>query len=238
MNYSYERVSTLKQDERRQEISLEHIKIDKRYIDKATGKNADRPRLNKLKLDCQSGDNIYCESISRLGRNVDDLRALCEFFKNKGVVIYFIKEGFNTNGDMYKFLLTILGAVAEMEREITVQRVKEGMEKAKKYGTKSGVPIGRPQRSIPKDFKKYYMKWKNCEITAVEFTKLLGVKSRTTLYTYIKVYEGDTKEIDRDNAINLYLQGTLKVEDISKITGITKNKLVEILKEEGIYKSK
>lgn len=232
MNYSYERVSTIKHDEKRQEMALEHIKINKRYIDKVTGKSADRPQLNKLKLEAKKGDNIYCESISRLGRNADDIRALCEFFKEKGVIVHFIKEGFNTNGDTYKFLLTILGAVAEMEREITVQRVKEGMDKAKRHGTRSGIPIGRPNREIPKDFKKHYEKWKFGEITAVEFTKLLGIKSRSTLYTYIKLYEGEIKEVDRDNAINLYKQGTLKLDDISKITGITKKKLIEILKKE------
>ena len=58
MNYSYERVSTIKQDERRQEISLEAYGIDKRYIDKAIGKNADREALNKLKLDVRKSDNI------------------------------------------------------------------------------------------------------------------------------------------------------------------------------------
>jgi DNA invertase Pin-like site-specific DNA recombinase len=81
MNYSYERVSTIRQDVRRQELSLLDYKIDKKYIDKATGKNANRPKLNKLMLDVKKGDNIYIESISRLGRNVDDLRQLTEYFK-------------------------------------------------------------------------------------------------------------------------------------------------------------
>jgi DNA invertase Pin-like site-specific DNA recombinase len=188
MNYSYERVSTTKQDERRQEISLNAYKIDKRYIDKQSGKNADRPELNKLMLAVNKGDNIYVESISRLGRNVEDLRQLCEYFSEKGVTVHFIKEGFNTNGNSYKFMLTILGAVAEMERELTVERVKEGIEKAKTFGTKSGKPIGRPERELPKDFKKYYAKWKSSGITAVEFAKLLGI-SRATLYRYIKEYE-------------------------------------------------
>lgn len=188
MNYSYERVSTVKQDERRQEIALSNIKIDKKFIDKATGKNADRPELNKLKLAVKKGDNVYCESISRLGRNVEDLRELCEYFTEKVVTVHFLKEGFNTNGNSYKFLLTILGAVAEMERELIVDRVREGVEKAKIYGTRSGKPIGRPERQIPKDFEKYYKKWKNKEITAVEFAKLLQV-SRMSLYRYIRDYE-------------------------------------------------
>lgn len=189
MNYSYERVSTLHQDERRQEISLDSYKIDKKYIDKLTGKNADRPQLNKLKLTVKKGDNIYVEGISRLGRNVDDLRSLCEYFKGKGATVHFIKEGFTTEGTTYKFLLTILGAVAEMEREQIVSRVKEGIQKAQKYGTKSGKPIGRPSVDLPKDFNKYYQKWKANEITAVEFAKLLKI-SRATLYRYIKSAEG------------------------------------------------
>lgn len=189
MNMSYERVSTIKQDVRRQELSLDNYNIDKKYIDKASGKSAtDRPQLNKLMNEVKSGDNIYVESISRLGRNVDDLRKLTEYFREKGVTVHFLKEGFNTNGNMYKFLLTILGAVAEMEREITVSRIKEGIEKAKKYGTKSGIAIGRPIRKLPKEFEKYYVKWKNREIKAVEFAKLINV-SRSTLYRYIKDYE-------------------------------------------------
>lgn len=191
MNYSYERVSTSKQDERRQELAFSNIKIDKIYLDKVSGKTKDRPELNKLLLDTKQGDHIYCESISRLGRNVDDLRYLCNYFKDKGIIVHFIKEGFNTEGDMYKFLLTILGAVAEMEREITVERVREGMQKAKLYGTKSGNPIGRPSTKLPKDFTKYYKKWMSKEITAVEFAKLLKV-SRATLYRYIQYYNTDT----------------------------------------------
>lgn len=188
MNYAYERVSTVKQDEKRQEISLESYKIDKRYIDKLSGKNADRTQLNKLMLDAKKCDNIYCESISRLGRNVDDLRKLVEFFKDKEVTVHFIKEGFSTNGNMYKFMLTILGAVAEMERELIVERVKEGIEKAKRYGTKSGKALGRPAREIPKDFEKYYKKWQGGEVTAVEFAKLMKM-GRTTLYRYIEQFE-------------------------------------------------
>lgn len=190
MNYSYERVSTIRQDVRRQELSLLGYKIDKKYIDKATGKNTNRPELNKLMLDVKKGDNIYIESISRLGRNVDDLRQLTEYFKNKEVIVHFIKEGFSTEGNVYKFMLTILGAVAEMERELIVERVKEGIEKAKTYGTKSGNPIGRPKRTLPKNFEKYYNRWKLGDITATEFATLLSI-SRATLYRYIKHYVQD-----------------------------------------------
>jgi DNA invertase Pin-like site-specific DNA recombinase len=188
MNYSYQRVSTMKQDERRQDISLEGFKIDKKYVDKVSGKNADRPQLNKLKLDARSGDTIYVESISRLGRNVDDLRELVAYFREKEVTVHFLKEGFSTSGNMYKFLLTILGAVAEMERELIVERVREGISKAKSHGTRSGKPIGRPIRTFPSRWEKYYDQWKRDEITAVEFARLVGM-SRPSLYRYIHEWE-------------------------------------------------
>lgn len=188
MIYSYERVSTRKQDERRQEISLDKYNIDKRFIDKRSGKDADRPALKAMLDNLQDGDIIYCESISRLGRNVDDLRRLTDTIKDKGATIHFVKEGISTDGSGYKFLVTILGAVAEMERETINDRIRDGMLKAERYGTKTGNPIGRPPVDLPKSFEKYYMQWKAGGITAVEFARLLDV-GRTTLYRYIKAYE-------------------------------------------------
>lgn len=194
MIYAYERVSTIKQDERRQEIRLEGIKFDKRFIEKLTGKNANRPELHKLIVKAKTGDQIYVEAISRLGRNVDDLRTICKDFKEKGITVHFAKEGFNTDGDMYKFLLTILGAVSEMERELIVERVNEGIQKAKIYGTRSGKAIGRPERkdTIPPTFSKYYSQWRNKEIKGVEFARLVEM-STPTLYRYVATYEGKLK---------------------------------------------
>jgi len=75
-----------------------------------------------------------------------------------------------------------------MERELTVERVREGIRKAQLYGTRSGRPIGRPARKIPANFKKYYEMWKSDEITGVEFARLLDV-SRPTLYRYIREFD-------------------------------------------------
>ncbi|MGG7198807.1 recombinase family protein [Clostridium butyricum] len=196
MIYKYERVSTKRQSLGRQEMILDKLGIvfDKAYTDKISGKDIDRSALNKLKLEVKDGDLIYCESISRLGRNVDDLRATCDYFKNKGVAVYFVKEGINTDGDGYKFILTILGAVAEMERENTVERVQQGVERCIETGiTKTGRWFGRAEKKVedlPKDFKKYYLKMINKELSKVEMAKLLGV-GRATLYRWIKLYDGE-----------------------------------------------
>ena len=193
MNYGYERVSTTKQNNARQEIQLNKldIKFKKVYRDKKTGKTKDREELNKLLNVVKASDNIYVESISRFARNVDDLRQLCESLKAKGITVHFIKEGFNTNGDGYKFLLTILGAVAELEREQIVDRVLQGVEKCKVTGqTKSGKWFGRPQKTsetLPKNFEKYYEQMDKGQITKIEMAKLLGC-GRATLYRWIKLY--------------------------------------------------
>ena len=142
MNFVYKRVSIQKQDLRRQGEAFKDINIDREYCDKLTGAKADRPQLNKLRMEAKEGDSIYVKNISRLGRNVDDLRQIVQEFKDKEVTVHFVKEGFNTgnNNNMFKFMLTILGGVAEMERELAVERIREGMAKAKRYGTRSGRP--------------------------------------------------------------------------------------------------
>ena len=189
MNLAYIRVSTKNQDEKRQKMILQSsYRIDKYYIDKATGKNSDREQLNKLLFESKKDDIIYIESISRLSRNVNDTRQLIETLNNKGVELHFIKEGITTNSSMYKLLLTIFSAIAEMERETIQQRVIEGMEKARRYGTKSGKMIGRPPAKLPDDFQKYYKMLLSSKINKVECSRLLKI-SRPTLNKYIKIFE-------------------------------------------------
>lgn len=90
----------------------------------------------------------------------------------------------------HNLVFEIFSYTAQKEREKINQRVREGMQKAKIIGTRSGKPIGRPERkdTIPKDFEKYYKRWTNKAITGVEFAKLLGL-SRMSLYRYINTYE-------------------------------------------------
>lgn len=203
--YTYERVSTVKQNlERQDRVLKDRLKemgitnIDKDYTDKLTGKNTDRPNLEKMIKEAKKGDIVYCESISRLGRNLKDLIEIIEQLTNKGVRVSILKEGIDTNNSTYKLLLAIFGGVAEMERETiqerTQQRIdqlKEDKEKTGDINTKSGKWFGRQEKQVddlPKDFKKYYDMNKNKQITKVEMAKLLGV-GRATLYRWINLYE-------------------------------------------------
>lgn len=194
MVYGYLRVSTDKQDAGRQEEALKVYEVDHFFLDKISGKSiTDRPELQKMLLAVKKGDRIIVESISRLGRNVVDLRNVVEAVVEKGAVVHFIREGLTTEGTTYKFLLTILGAVAEMERENINQNVKQGLEKAKIYGTKSGRPIGRPKAELPKKWDQYYPRYQKGELKAVEMARLLDV-SRTTLYRYIELQKKKDKK--------------------------------------------
>lgn len=194
MKVKYLRVSTTKQDTTRQEMQLDKLGItfDREYIDNMTGKSKDRPQLNKMLFEVKDGDTIYCESISRLGRSLKDLIDIIGQLVDKGVRVIIIKEGIDTNSSTYKLLLAVFGGVAEMERETIQERVIQGVEKCKLTGkTKTGKWFGREEKTIedlPTNFKKYYDKMINKEITKVEMAKLLGC-GRTTLYRWIKLYE-------------------------------------------------
>lgn len=200
MIVSYLRVSTINQEVGRQEYQLDklNIKFDKEYIDKCTGKNKERPQLIKMMNELKEGDILYCESISRLGRNLKDLIDIVEELISKGVRVILVKEGIDTSTTTYKLLLGIFGAVAEMERETIQERTLQSIERLKEIksntgevATKSGKWFGREEKKVsdlPKDFKKYYDKMLNKEITKVEMAKLLGV-GRATLYRWIKLYE-------------------------------------------------
>ena len=200
MIVSYLRVSTLNQEVGRQEYQLDklNIKFDKEYIDKCTGKNKERPQLIKMMNELKEGDILYCESISRLGRNLMDLIDIVEQLINKGVRVILVKEGIDTSTTTYKLLIGIFGAIAEMERETIQERTLQSIERLKEIksntgevATKSGKWFGREEKKVsdlPKDFKKYYDKMLNKEITKVEMAKLLGV-GRATLYRWIKLYE-------------------------------------------------
>lgn len=206
MIYAYERVSTRKQNTERQHRVLKNIlrdrgiSIDKIFQDKITGKTTEkRKQLETMLNTVQPGDIVYCESISRLGRNLKDLIEIIEHMTEKGVQVIILKEGIDTNNSTYKLLLAIFGGVAEMERETIQERVTQRIDQLKddkengKINTKTGKWFGREKLTkddLPGVFPKYYNMMKQKKITKVEMAKLLGI-GRDTVYRWIKLYEED-----------------------------------------------
>ncbi|MFC8316368.1 recombinase family protein [Gordonia sp. NPDC057258] len=134
----YIRVSTTDQNTSRQ---LDGVEIDKVFIDKASGKNADRPQLAALLNYVREGDTVVVHSLDRLARNLDDLRRLVSELNTQGVAVRFVKQGLTFTGDddaMSKLMLSMLGAVAEFERELILERQREGVAIAKAAGKYKG----------------------------------------------------------------------------------------------------
>ena len=134
MKIGYIRVSTQEQNTDRQEVLLEQLGVEELYIDKASGKNTDRPQLKKMMEYVRRGDIVIVESISRFARNARDLLNLMEQLSAKGVEFVSKKEAIDTTTPTGKFMLTVFGAVAELEREYILQRQREGIEIAKQQG--------------------------------------------------------------------------------------------------------
>lgn len=127
MKIGYIRVSTQEQNTMRQEVLMQELGVDEVYIDRLSGKNTDRPELKKMMDYVRKGDTVIVESISRFARNTRDLLELIEKLSEKGVEFVSRKEAIDTTTPTGKFMLTVFGAVAELEREYILQRQREGM---------------------------------------------------------------------------------------------------------------
>lgn len=186
-NIAYVRVSSIDQNiARQQEAIEEHIKIDKWFIDKTSGKDKNRPKLNQMLEYVREDDTIYIHSLDRLARNTMDLLNIAKDLTEQGIKLHSLKDSFVfDNTPTGKLLLTVLGAVAEFERAIAKERQLEGIAIAKK----NNVYKGRKKIKINKKlFEELYSDYKKGYITQVEFARRLNV-SRSTLYRRIKKYE-------------------------------------------------
>ena len=96
-------------------------KVDKLFVDKASGKNMDRPQLRQMLSFVRKGDELIVESISRLARNTRDLLVIIEELNKKEVRFVSLKENIDTNTPSGKFMLTVFGAISELERSYILQ---------------------------------------------------------------------------------------------------------------------
>ena len=174
MKIGYIRVSTAEQNTIRQEVLLKELGVDELFIDKASGKNTDRLELKRMLTYVRQGDTVIVESISRFARNTRDLLDLIAQLTNKQVEFISKKEAIDTTTPTGRFMLTIFGAVAELEREYILQRQQEGIAIAKKQGKYKGrKPIHHP------DFDRIVCRWKSGDITAIEAMHRLNMKPST-----------------------------------------------------------
>jgi DNA invertase Pin-like site-specific DNA recombinase len=150
----YARVSTLDKQQN-PEYQLKELRgycqrhqltIGAEYVDIGiSGSKESRPELNRLMNAVKAGEytQVIVWKFDRFARSAAHLLKALDTLTKSGVQFVSLTEGVDTATPMGKFMLTILGAVGELERSMIIERVKSGMKHAKAHGTKSGQPIGR-----------------------------------------------------------------------------------------------
>lgn len=183
----YVRVSTLEQNTARQ---LDGIQLNKIFTDKISGKSTDRPQLQLCLEYVREGDTLHVHSMDRLARNLEDLRRMVRELNAKGVRVQFHKENLTFTGEdspMANLLLSMLGAVAEFERALILERQREGVAIAKAAGKYKG---GKPKLRADQveQLKARVASGVPKAAVAREFSI-----SRETLYTYLAAQAADAK---------------------------------------------
>ena len=195
--YGYVRVSSRDQNEDRQLMAFETLRIPEKniYLDKQSGKDFERPQYRKMVRKLKKDDLLYIKSIDRLGRNYAEILEQWRLLtKEKGIDIVVLdmplldtRRGKDLMGTFLSdIVLQVLSFVAENERSNIRQRQAEGIAAAKA----KGVKFGRPPKPLPENFYNLYQKWKSGKITGTSAAKECGMPLSTFRYR-AKKYEKD-----------------------------------------------
>ena len=194
MVYGYARCSTNEQlqdiDRQVRELKRQGATDKTIYREYESGMKVERAELSKLLDIIQEGDTVIATEVSRITRSTKQLCEIIELAKTKHIRLElgtFVVDCTKELDPMTEGMLKMMGVFSELERNITSQRVKSGMQNAKAKGKK----IGRPKVTaddIPAIFYKHYPKYKNGEINKMEFSRLCSL-SYPTIYKYLSLVE-------------------------------------------------
>src|SRR4051794_29841053 len=180
MRVGYIRVSTVDQNTVWQ---LDGIAVERVFTVKASGKDTARPKLDALLAFVRDGDTVMVHSMDRLARNLDDLRRLVRTLTGKGVRVEFVKENLTFTGEdspMANLLLSVMGAFAEFERALILERQREGIAAAKQRGVYTGRKPALTAKQA-QQLRDRVAAGEKKSVLAREF----GI-SRETVYSYLR----------------------------------------------------
>ena len=184
MRIGYARVSTEAQELERQTRAFKELGVEKVFVEKASGKTAEREQLKNMLQFVREGDVVIVESISRIARNTKDLLNITETIQSKGAEFLSLKESIDTSTPQGKFMMTVFGALAELERECILQRTREGIAIAKEQNKYKG----KPKMDIDEaSFRKEVKRWRDGLQTATEAMRALNLKPNT-FYRRVKEF--------------------------------------------------
>lgn len=189
MNYGYIRVSSIDQNEARQEQAFKTLDVPVKqvFLDKQSGKDFDRPQYQRLIKKLKPGDLLIIQSIDRLGRNYDEIQEQWRILTREiGVDIRVIdmplldtQRDKNLMGTFIADLvLQILSFVAQNERENIRKRQAEGIAAAKERG----VHFGKPRAPLPVEFEQFHREWRGGQMSLSKAAAACGM-AKSTFYT-------------------------------------------------------
>ena len=144
--FGYARVSTRDQDLAAQDAELRAAGCAKVFKEKVSGAKTDRPELAKVIGRLESGDVLVVTRLDRLARSTRDLLNVIAAITDRGAGFKSLKDAWaDTTSAHGRLMLTVLGGLAEFERELIRARTGEGRKRAKERG----VRFGRPRKMTP-----------------------------------------------------------------------------------------
>ena len=138
MLIGYVRVSTNEQNTELQREALICAGCDQIFEDKLSGKTSNRPGLKKLLKFISPGDTLVVWKLDRLGRSLRHLIVLIESLRSQGIEFRSLTDSIDTSTPMGRFFFHVMGALAEMERELIVERTRAGLAIAREQGRIGG----------------------------------------------------------------------------------------------------
>ncbi|MFQ9704825.1 MAG: recombinase family protein [Enterocloster clostridioformis] len=190
MRLGYVRVSTQEQHEERQIKDLEKYEVEKWFIEKISGKDTQRPKLQEMLDFAREGDVVYISDFSRLARNIRDLLEIVDQMNSKGIKLISDKEQIETGTALGELMLYMIAAIAEFERKNLLERQREGIAIRKaKHGYSGRKPVHIA------DFPQWYERYKAREFNKRQLAEKLHI-SRPTLDKLIRSEERRLSEIE------------------------------------------
>jgi DNA invertase Pin-like site-specific DNA recombinase len=184
MKYGYARVSTIAQELESQLQALENEGCGKIFSEKFTGTKADRPELNKVLDILKENDMLVVTKLDRLARNTREGIEVIEKLFEKGVKVHVLNVGLLENTTMGRYFLTTMLAVAEMERNLIIERTQEGKLVAKQ---KEGFREGRPKKFTKKQMEHALSLLETYSYRQVE--EITGISKSTLIRANRKIDE-------------------------------------------------
>lgn len=183
--FGYARVSTIDQNLDAQKQELRKYGCTKIFLEKASGKNLERPELNKLLDSLRENDVVVVYKLDRLGRSLKDLIELVNYLGIRKVDFVSLSDGINTGSAVGQLMFHLVGAFAEFERNLISERTKLGLAGARARGRKGGKPKGLSTDAQKKAVRAKQL-YDERKLSIDEICKVLEIASKTTLYKYIR----------------------------------------------------